>query len=113
MMNHDDLDRTFSQEEEIVPSPGFAISVMNAVRREASSPPAIPFPWKWALPGLAAWISVLVLFVVAIRAQIGAMTLAAPVLQGTGYTGAEWIGLALLLAFASVTLSMRLVGART
>src|SRR5206468_12240322 len=32
---------------------GFVASVMDAVRREATVPPPIPFPWKRALPGLA------------------------------------------------------------
>lgn len=47
---NDEFDRIMS-EEEILPSSGFAASVMEAVRREASAPPPIPFPWKRALPG--------------------------------------------------------------
>ncbi len=45
-----EFDRIMS-EEEILPSSGFAASVMDAVRREAAAPPPIPFPWKRALPG--------------------------------------------------------------
>jgi hypothetical protein len=51
-MKRDDLDRWLSDDETIVPSSGFAASVMDAVHREASVPPAIPFPWTRALPGL-------------------------------------------------------------
>ena len=47
---NDEFDRIMS-EEEILPSSGFAVSVMEAVRREAAAPPPIPFPWKRALPG--------------------------------------------------------------
>jgi len=47
---NDDFDRVMS-EEEILPSSGFAASVMEAVRREAAAPPPIPFPWKRGLPG--------------------------------------------------------------
>jgi hypothetical protein len=46
----DEFDRIMS-EDEILPSSGFAASVMEAVRREAAAPPPIPFPWKRALPG--------------------------------------------------------------
>ena len=52
-MEHDDLDR-FLSDDEIVPSSGFTARVMDAVRAEASMPPAIPFPWLRALPGIAA-----------------------------------------------------------
>jgi hypothetical protein len=47
---NDEFDRIMS-EEEILPSSGFAASVMEVVRREAAAPPPIPFPWKRALPG--------------------------------------------------------------
>ena len=62
-MNPDELDRVLLREAEIIPSSGFARSVMAAVRSEAAVPPPIPFPWKRALPGLAAcavaivWVS--------------------------------------------------------
>ena len=61
---NDEFDRIMS-EEEILPSSGFAASVMEAVRREASAPPPIPFPWKRALPGAvfaaAALVGILVI----------------------------------------------------
>src|SRR5271169_6092282 len=48
----DEMNRILSSEDEILPSSGFAVSVMDAVRRESAAPPPIPFPWKRALPGL-------------------------------------------------------------
>ena len=43
-----------NESDTILPSSGFADSVMAAVREQASAPPPIPFPWKRALPGFAA-----------------------------------------------------------
>ena len=64
-MTHDDLDRILSREEEIVPSSGFASSVMESIRSQATAPPPIAFPWKRALPGLAGIVCALVWLVVA------------------------------------------------
>ncbi len=55
-MNDDQLDQILAAGEEIVPSSGFAVSVMAAVQREAAmnAPipfPSIPFPWRLALLG--------------------------------------------------------------
>ena len=38
----EDIDRILSREEEILPSSGFAVSVMDAVRSEAAAPPPNP-----------------------------------------------------------------------
>jgi hypothetical protein len=46
------LDRILATEEELVPSSGFAASVMERIREEATAPRPIPFPWKRAIPGL-------------------------------------------------------------
>jgi hypothetical protein len=37
-------------EEELMPSSGFAASVMDRVRQEAALPAPIPFPWMKAIP---------------------------------------------------------------
>jgi hypothetical protein len=116
MTTDDELDRILgSAEQDVVPSSGFTRSVMEAVHREASIPPPIPFPWKRALPGVAAGALALVwIFVVAVK-QVGsapagpplAVTMPpvpVPILEAGG-----WSLLALLVAFASVKLSMRLV----
>ena len=121
----DEMHRILSREDEILPSSGFAVSVMEAVRREAAAPPPIPFPWKRALPGLVvagfALALVLVAGVVAI-AQLGKATASppsvslpsvlAPMFQGNMGSAAIWTLLALLVTWVSVRLSMRLTSGR-
>jgi hypothetical protein len=54
------IDAVLSGEEELIPSSGFLISVMERVRQEAATsapipfaaPASIPFPWKRAFPGI-------------------------------------------------------------
>ena len=120
-MRQDDLDRMLSGEEPIVPSNGFVAGVMDAVRREASTPPPIAFPWKWALPGLAAWAILLVWFAITIFAHPSRGAVAPPVVlsptlvtifEGAKTIGVGWVTLALLISLASVRLSMRIVGGR-
>src|SRR5208282_839135 len=72
--DEDEVDRILSREDEILPSSGFAVSVMDAVRREAAAPPPIPFPWKRALPGLVAAglaLSLILVAGVTVIAQLG------------------------------------------
>jgi hypothetical protein len=112
-MRDDEIDRFFSHDAGIEPSPGFTARVMGAVRHEASAPPPIPFPWKLAVPGVAAWMLVLVLVVIKgfrQAAPIPSMwpTLLKSMLETAKTVGAGWIMLALLLALASMMLSMRL-----
>jgi hypothetical protein len=126
----DEMHRILSHEDEILPSSGFAVSVMEAVRREAAAPPPIPFPWKRALPGLVAGGLAVALAlaagVVAI-AQLGRASTAPqlsmslpsilPPILGSGLQhnlagAASWTVLALLLALVSVKLSMRLASGR-
>jgi len=129
-LDEGDIDRILSREDEILPSSGFAVSVIDAVRYEAAAPPPIPFPWKRALPGLVVGGFVLALVfvtvVVAIAQLIRASTSAhfsmslpsvlVPIfglgLQLNLEIAASWTVLALLVAFVSVKLSMRLVSRR-
>jgi hypothetical protein len=126
LIGNDEIDHILSREDEILPSSGFAVSVMDAVRREASAPPPIPFPWKRALPGLVAGGFALALVLVAgvvALAQLGrastppqfSMSLPSvltPILQGSIESAAIWAVLALLVALVSVKLSMRLASGR-
>ncbi len=134
LTGHDEggIHRILSREDEILPSSGFAVSVMDAVRREAAAPPPIPFPWKRALPGLVVAGFVLALvFVTAVVATaqlIRASTSTAaqfsmslpsvltPIvglgLQRNLEIAANWTVLALLVTFVSVKLSMRLTSRR-
>jgi hypothetical protein len=131
-MKDDDIDRILRQHDEIVPSSGFAASVMDAVRREASAPPPIPFPWKRALPIvlLAAFALALVVagsavFILHVATMQGAQSQtlsAAPIslpslssltLLGTAATTWIWAAISLVVAWVSVKLSMRLSGGST
>jgi len=123
------IDRILSRQDEILPSSGFVASVMEAVQREATAPPPIPFPWKRALPCLALGILALVVVLaggVAAVAQILRGSFAPHIstslplpsavtsfAHGSMGSAAGWAGLALLLAFVSVKLSMRLAAGRT
>ena len=125
-MTRDELDRILSAEDRIVPSSGFAASVMDAVRREAATPPPIPFPWKRALPGLVVGIVALAGLIVAglalgapAIAAAAPATLSLPQLIAAARVaaqqadGAGWIALTLLLTLASVFFSFRATGSRT
>lgn len=111
-MKPDDLDPWLVDDDVIVPSSGFTASVMEAVEREASMPPAIPFPWTRALPGLAS-------LVVALLATAGSAALfgvwpsdeaVRPMVdQVTSMSGQiGWIAAAVMLTLAPLAWSWRL-----
>jgi len=124
--DEDEIDRILSGEDEILPSSGFAVSVMDAVRREAAAPPPIPFPWKRALPGLvAAGLALALALVVGVMviAQLGRASTTAlfstslpsvmpPIFHGGMESAAIWTAMALLVTLVSVKLSMRLASGR-
>jgi hypothetical protein len=128
LTEHDEaeINSILSREDEILPSSGFTISVMDAVRREATAPSPIPFPWKRALPGLVVGCFALVLVLVAgvrVIAQLDKATgpqvsmsspsVAPLLLHGGGIeSAATWTVLALVLALVSVKLSVRLTSGR-
>lgn len=126
LIRHDEeeINRVLSREDEILPSSGFAVSVMDAVRREAAAPPPIPFPWKRALPGLVAagFALALVVVVIVVAIMQGASTSSQfstylpsalpPFFQGNLEYAAIWTALALLATWVSVKLSMRLASSR-
>ncbi|HLH44106.1 MAG TPA: hypothetical protein VKV74_14055 [Bryobacteraceae bacterium] len=118
-MMQDEFDRALSGEVPIVPSAGFVNGVMEAVRREASAPPPIPFPWKRALPGLAAGIVALAAMIAAVVKDVAHPASAVPAQSGwssalahaaalTKAYGIDWILLMVAITLACVTLSMRL-----
>ncbi len=125
LIGEDEIDRILSRDDEILTSSGFTASVMDAVRREATAPPPIPFPWKRALPVLVLGVLLLGLILVGgvvAMVRLGqpmapqlpvAMPSVAPSLLGGGIQSAiVWIVAALLVAFVSVKLSMRLACGR-
>lgn len=117
-MRQDELDRILSRVQEIIPSPGFVNSVMDSIRREALTPAPIPFPWKRALPGVAALVLALGLLLIAgatlftrgIASQSHPLILPFAydrILEAARSIRAGWIVLALLLSLASAKLSIR------
>jgi hypothetical protein len=106
--------------DSILPSSGFAESVMTAVAREASAPAPLAFPWKRALPGLLASgamaIVLLVAAVVLLRSTPAApasastvdlQTVLAPVLHHA--TAALWLSVSALISVASLLFCRRLI----
>jgi len=127
-MTREALDRILASEDQIVPSSGFAASVMDAVRREAATPPPIPFPWRRALPGFGLCVVALAALLVAgFMLRAPASVPAAPATASYSLAqmfaaarvaiekadGAGWIALALLLTLASIFFSFRATGSRT
>ena len=54
-----EIDKILLTEETLLPSSGFAASVMDAIQdqnAQAAQPAPIPFPWKLAIPGIAAML---------------------------------------------------------
>jgi hypothetical protein len=122
------INRMLAREDEILPSSGFAASVMDAVWREAKAPAPIPFPWKRALPGIVVAAVVLALILGAGIAAVAHLSNAAApqaeastpsssiFLTSTSQPSLQnaiiWIVLALLTALVSVKISMRLGAGR-
>src|ERR1700722_3976959 len=71
----DNLDHILSTDQNVVPSSAFVENMMAAVRREASTPVPISFPWWRVVPGLAICGLALTAFLViaAIRFYDGAV----------------------------------------
>jgi len=102
----DDIDRVLSTEDSIVPSSGFAASVMEAVRRDAETPSPIPFPWKRALPGLVSFVGALIILLVVVFSHPGRGT-ALPDGLVRAVQPAGWIALALVVSLVSVIVGTR------
>jgi hypothetical protein len=113
-MSGDELDRILAREDDLTPSSGFVSSVMDAVRRDAATPPAIPFPWTRAVPGFAAWVVTLAAVAASafgwIEDPSGEDTALAiaRLVEAAASIGGGWIVLGLLLSLVSVKLSIRL-----
>lgn len=116
----DDLDRMLSSDGDIVPSSGFANSVMDAVRREAAAPPPIPFPWKRVLPGVILCVIALMSAIVLGFNQLVAAVSVPPLpaafqawieaaMRSPLIAESGWIAMAVLLSWVSVKFSMQFV----
>jgi hypothetical protein len=115
-MSDDELDRILSGGENIVPSPGFVLKVMGVVRREASIPAPIPFPWRRAIPGLAIGTTALITFLIIVVMQFarGNEVMAGPmprvfvtIAEQANAVGLGWTALGLLASFVPMRLIRR------
>ncbi len=119
-----EMDDVLSSEETILPSSGFAESVMYAVRLEASVPAPIAFPWTRAIPGMVAACVALVLAAIetlrglaaapesSSRSAEALATSWNAIAQAAAASHAGWIGAALLFGVASIGFSLRLAAWR-
>lgn len=105
----------FNSAEQLRPSSGFALSVMDAIHEETTVPPPIPFPWKRILPGAIAIPCALVAFIIwAARhySATAAGTFTLPSLISVNST-LSWVALSLVLTLIAVVSSFRLVNGRS
>ena len=118
-MEHDEMERLLADRETIVPSSGFVAAVMDVVQREASRPPAIPFPWKQAIPGIVG-LGVAILAIVATLAagaispapSASGSTLLAQFAGSFGRQEIAWTIFALTVGILPAFLSVRVIYGR-
>jgi len=119
-----DFDRALtSASDSILPSSGFADSVMTAVCREASALAPLAFPWKRAIPGFGAAIVAAALLIAAVVSFFhSALTRSAPAVPfnlqmitahlGHQTNGTMWLIVSLALCGACLLFCRRLVSPR-
>jgi hypothetical protein len=96
----DDLDRLLLNDDALVPSSGFASSVMEAVQHAAEEPPPLRFPWWRFIVGVVGCI----VWAGAAISVLGELELARPTepifsLAAAGASFAQW---ALTIALVSL-----------
>jgi hypothetical protein len=116
-MKDEMLDRILATEEELVPSSGFAATVMERIREEAAVPPPIPFPWKRAIPGIAlatgvfGWGAVeLTREAISAVQRAPSIPLQIPDSLQRPVEGIGWVAIALVVSLASWALSRFMTG---
>lgn len=112
----DVLLREFNSAEQLRPSSGFALSVMDAIYEEIAVPPPIPFPWKRIVPGAIAIPCALVAFAIwathhNTASAVSKVTVVFPPLTSPDSV-VSWIALSLLLTLIAVLSSFRLANGR-
>jgi len=101
--------------EELTPSSGFVLSVMDAIHQQATEPAPIAFPWKRVLPGAIAILCALVAFIVYAYAGRHSTPAVRPnLITPSALTSSEitlcWVALAVCLSIVTVAASFRLAG---
>lgn len=122
-----EISHILAGEEELLPSSGFAASVMDRVRQEAALPAPIPFPWMKAIlvlllvSGGIGWCAVEMVHLGMPRLGLTALgqsaqswlTISLPplsVVQVRSLEQAGWVALALGTSLVSWLISRRLAG---
>jgi ABC-type branched-subunit amino acid transport system permease subunit len=119
-----EFDRALAADHDaIVPSSGFADSVMAAVSHETSAPVPLAFPWVRALPGLVAAIVALGVLIAAIVVllqsaparhaaglSISLQTFSAPMFRQA--PDVLWLAVSLAISAASLLFCRRLISSR-
>lgn len=113
-------DHLAAASDQLTPSSGFVLSVMEAIHAQASEPPPIAFPWRRVLPGTIAILFTLITFVAFAlflgpgRSDTaifdGRMNLLPAAFFSAGKTALYSILLAACLSIATVAASLRLAG---
>lgn len=115
------IDRMLAGEEELIPTSGFAASVMERIQEEARVPAPMAFPWRRAVPGVVLAAGVFgwggyefagqaraAVSDVVFTAQHGPADLTANVSGPIGAAG--WVVIALGISLASWMVSRRIAG---
>jgi hypothetical protein len=111
------IDRILAAEEALIPSSGFLASVMESIQEEARLPQPIPFPWKWAMPGILLAAGVFAWGAIEI-VRLGLPAVSTPSFTLPHFSTAveqplkqaAWVALALGASLLSWLLSRRLAG---
>jgi hypothetical protein len=124
MMRDDNVERVLAKDDGIVPSSGFTNRVMEAVRREAATPPPLRFPLWRALPG---WVAAAITVALALAGVVREARMSAPATERLAQSmsgvatawlaiwagdGGSWILLGLVVSFVAVKLSLRAVSGK-
>jgi hypothetical protein len=98
--------------EQLTPSSGFTLSVMDAIHQQATEPPPIAFPWRRVIPGIIAILCTLAAFLIFAATHPTAPTHLLP--APSAFTPLELvltsIFLAACLSAVAIAASFRLAG---
>ncbi|MGA1982839.1 MAG: hypothetical protein ABSG84_10195 [Acidobacteriaceae bacterium] len=110
-------------DDELAPSSGFVLSVMESVRAQTAEPPPIAFPWRRVVPGAVAVLCGLAALIVFALRALDAGAAAGPAAPAhtrlalslaPAFTSGEvvlgWVVLAACLSLAAIAASFRLAG---
>jgi hypothetical protein len=115
----DEIERILDGEDEILPSSGFAASVMEAVHRDVIKLPPLAFPWRRAIPGVVALLAAYGMatwrFIVALNNKTPNVLFDEQLHQLFGVSmrsEIQWVIIAIALTIMSVLLPLRLMRGR-